>query len=405
MTGKYPARLGIVSHGGLHSVTAGDGTFMVSEEYTLAEALRDDGYTTCHIGKWHVGHDGKSGPKEQGFLHDIASNEFCCPGSFFYPYRDKKKPGKQGANSAVPDLQDRGLGDHLTECLGDEAAKFIATQADAAKNGKPFFLNLWYYAVHTPIEAEQDKVAKYKQLRKPDAHHRNPNYAALVEHLDDSVGQVLQAIEDSGLASNTIVIFFSDNGGEIRNGVTSNYPLRDGKVSQYQGGVRVPTFVRWPGITRAGTACDEAIIGHDFYPTILTMTDSSGDTEQNAAMDGLDLAPLMRDPSSSLPQRAFHWLRYPVVFHYKNQYQQRSAGPVGSMLAGKWKLFEFFETPQGQPQAFELYDLQADPSEQHNLADKMPEKVAELHEQMTRWREQVGAPPYAMAYREYEKID
>lgn len=405
MTGKYPARLGIVSHGGLHSVTAGDGTFMVSEEYTLAEALRDAGYTTCHIGKWHVGHDGKSGPKEQGFQYDIASNEFCCPGSFFYPYRDKRKPGEKGNNSAVPDLEDRGPGDHLTECLGDEAAKFIAEQADASKAGKPFFLNLWYYAVHTPIEAEQDKVAKYKRLRKPKAHHRNPNYAALVEHLDDSVGQVLQAIDENGLADNTIVIFFSDNGGEIRNGVTSNYPLRDGKVSQYQGGVRVPAFVRWPGVSAAGATCDEPIIGHDFYPTVLKMTGASGDAEQNAAMDGVDLTPLLHDPTAVLEPRAFHWMRYPVVFHYKNQYKQRSAGPVSSMINGKWKLFEFFKTPQGQPQEFELYDLEADPSEQTNLADQLPEKVSELHAQMMQWRRDVAAPPYEIAYREYEKIE
>lgn len=405
MTGKYPARLGIVSHGGLHSVTAGDGTFMVSEEYTLAEALRDSGYTTCHIGKWHVGHDGKSGPKEQGFQHDIASNEFCCPGSFFYPYRDKKKPGKQGDSSAVPDLQDRGPGDHLTECLGDEAAKFIAKQADASKQGQPFFLNLWYYAVHTPIEAEKEQVAKYKVLRKSGAHHRNANYAALVEHLDESVGQVLNAIEENGLADNTIVIFFSDNGGEIRGGVTSNYPLRDGKVSQYEGGVRVPMFVRWPGTTQAGAECHERVIGHDFYPTILKMTGATGDAEQNAAMDGVDLTPLMQNPTTELKPRAFHWMRYPVVFHYKNQYKQRSAGPVSSMLLGKWKLFEFFKTPQGQPQEFELYDLESDPSESTNLADQMPDKVSELHAKMMQWRRDVAAPPYEMAYREYEKIE
>ncbi|TWT84250.1 Arylsulfatase [Planctomycetes bacterium CA13] len=397
MTGKYPARLGIVGHGGRGTVTAGDGTFMPCEEYTMAEALTDAGYTTCHIGKWHVGHEGTTGPKEQGFQFDIASNEFCCPGSYIYPYRNKKKAGVQAENSAVPDLQDRGPDDHLTECLGDEAVKFISSHKD-----EPFFLNLAYYAVHTPIESERDKVAKYKKLITPDSRQRNAAYAGLVEHLDESVGRVLKAIRDNGLERNTIVIFFSDNGGEVTHGETSNYPLRDGKVSQYLGGIRVPLIVKWPGVTPVGATSEIPVIGHDLYPSILQMVGAQGDTKHNAQIDGVDLTAVFQDPASQLDRQALHWLRYPVVFHYRKG--ERKRGPVGTIIKGNWKLMEFFPTPHGQDRSFELYNLREDISEQENVAAANPELVTELHQEMIRWRESVDAPEYEMAFKEYEKI-
>lgn len=402
LSGKYPARLGIVSHGERGTVRGGgDGTFLESEEYTLAEALRDAGYTTCHIGKWHIGKDGIAGPKEQGFEHDIASNEFCCPGSFIYPYKDKNNPER--TDSEVPDLEDRGPDDHLTECLAEEAAKFISTQKDS---DKPFFLNLWTYAVHTPIEAEKDKVDKYKKLVKPENRQTNPNYAALVEHLDDCVGQVLKAIKDNGLEGNTIVIFASDNGGATRTHSTNNWPLRNGKITQYQGGVGVPLFIRWPGVTLAGAECSVPTIGHDLYPTILNMVNVTGDLEQNAAMDGRDLTPLLRDPSLTTPlHEELHWLRMPVVFHYKTQLGERDMGPAGAVIKGDWKLLQFFPTPQGVEQALELYDLRNDRSETTNVADQYPEIVAELAQAMAGWRKETNAPTYEAAYAEYEKIE
>lgn len=397
MTGKYPARLGIVSHGKNGTVTSGDGTFMPPEEYTMAEALRDAGYTTCHIGKWHVGAEGKAGPKEQGFQVDIASNEFCCPGSYIYPYRDTHASEVKAEKSAVPDLEDRGPGDHLTEALGDEAAKFITGHKD-----EPFFLNLSYYAVHTPIAAEADKKAKYRALITPKTRHKNATYAGLVEHLDDSVGKVLEAIRDNGLSDNTIVMFFSDNGGEISHGETDNYPLRDGKVSQYLGGVRVPFFVKWPGVTEAGATCDVPIIGHDIYPTVLQMVNAEGDADHNENIDGVDLTPLFRNPTAKLDRDALHWLRYPVVFHYRKG--ERKRGPVGTIIKGDWKLMEYFPTPHGLEKGFELYNLRSDISERNDVSESHPEVVAELHQEMVRWRESVGAPKYEMAYQEYEKL-
>lgn len=406
LTGKYPARLGIVSHGKPGDVQGGDGTFVPASEYTLAEALSDAGYVTCHIGKWHVGKEGETGPKEQGFQYDIASNNFCCAGSFFYPYKDKnpKLTEQQVANSAVPDLEDRGPGDHLTECLGDEAAKFIARHKREGGD-KPFFLNLWHYSVHTPIQAEGDKVKKYKGLIKSDSHHQNPRYAGLVEHLDDAAGRVLRALKENNLEENTIVIFFSDNGGEVRNGVTNNFPLRNGKVSQYQGGIKVPMFVRWPGVTTAGASCDVPVIGHDLYPTILKMAGTTGKAEQNAHVDGRDLTTLIEDPTATLPRDELHWLRYPVVFHYRNQWEQTELGPAGSVIKGDWKLIQFFATPQGVKESFELFNLADDPGEQTNLASAMPEKVEELKQAMTNWRKEVSAPPYEMAYEAYSKME
>lgn len=398
MTGKYPARLGIVSHGKPGGVRNGDGTFMYPREHTLAESMRDAGYTTAHIGKWHVGMDGKAGPKEQGFQIDIASNQFCCPGSFFYPYFDKKQPARRQAVDKVPDLEDRGPGDHLTECLGDLASKFIAEHKD-----EPFFLNLCYYAVHTPIQAEKDKVAKYKKIDRSKKRHRHPAYAGLVEHLDDSVGQVLDAIEKNGLSDNTIVIFFSDNGGEIINNITSNHPFRNGKGTQYLGGVRVPLFIKWPGVTKAGSTSEVPVIGHDLYPTILAMTGVPGDPKQNDEMDGVNLAPLLKDPSASIDRDALHWLRYPVVFHYRKD-QPLERGPCGTIIKGDWKLMQFFPTPHGLKASYQLYNLKNDIGEQHNLAASMPEKIEGLKRDMEAWRQSVNAPTYEDAYKEYEKI-
>jgi len=395
MSGKYPARLGIVSHAARRGVAGSDGYFLDNEAYTLAKALRDVGYTTCHIGKWHLGTKEGTRAKNQGFQHVIASNDFCCPGSYFYPYQNPD--ANHAAASAVPDLEDRDPDDHLTEALGDEAAKFIAEHKE-----EPFFLNLWYYAPHTPIEAKQEKVDKYKELVHEGLRHRNPHYAGLVEHLDDSVGVVLEAIRDNGLEDNTIVVFFSDNGGEIRGGITSNHPLRHGKVSQYLGGIRVPLFIKWPGVTSAGAVCDEPVIGHDFYPTFLKMAGIDSVPPQVGEIDGLDLSDLLHDPSGTLSREALYWLRYSEVFHYEKGV--KPLGPCSTVIKGDWKLVEFFETPHGVKHSLELYNIVDDIGEQNDLASTYPEKVDELKQDLAQWREMMNAPPYKSAYREYEKI-
>jgi len=387
LSGKYPARLGIISHGEPGKVTEGDGTFLPASEFTIAEALKAAGYTTCHIGKWHVGHDGKAGPKEQGFDFDIASNEFCCPGSFFPPYTNPKENAERQAMNKVPDLEKYGNDSFLTDNVSQEAANFIRRHKD-----KPFFLNLDYYAVHEPIQAMPDKVEKYKKINRKGLHHKNPTYAALVEHLDDGVGEVLKAVRQSGIENNTIVIFVSDNGGAVYHGITSNYPYREGKVSQYLGGIRVPLMIRWPGVTRPGSTCDVPVIGMDFYPTMLAMAGAPGDPEHNRQMDGKSLVPLLAGKANQLERDYLCWLRYPAIFHYNPG--DAAKGPCGTIIKGDWKLMEFFETPHGVAHSVELYNIKDDVSETKNLASAYPEKVEELQKAMMAWRMEVGAPEY-----------
>lgn len=402
LSGKNPARLGIVGHGGIRSMSGG-GEFLVAEEYTLAEALRDAGYDTCHIGKWHVGSSSEARPEGQGFDKVIASNDFCCPGSYFYPFRDKNKSGAAAERSAVPDLDQYDPQDHLTHCLGSEAAKYISSRKG---NDQPFFLNLWYYAVHTPIEAKKEKVDTYRAEAKQATHQRNPSYAALVEHLDDSVGMVLQALEDSGQANNTIVIFFSDNGGEIRKGITSNFPLRSGKTTLYEGGVRVPCFIRWPGVVPAGLSTNRVIVGHDFYPTLLELTGAAGREEQSASMDGLDLSPVLHDPTVALPDRALHWLRYGELVHYPTYRNDPVFGPSGAIRKGNWKLIEHYPTPHGLERRFELFNLHDDPYEEKNLAANEPARVNDLREELTAWQDAINIPSYEeLAYPAFESVD
>lgn len=399
MSGKYPARLGIVSHGARGTVVEGNGTFLPASEFTIAEALKEVGYTTCHIGKWHIGFDGDAGPKEQGFDVDLASNQFCCPGGYFYPYTNKREDAKRQAMNRVPGLEKYGKDRHLTENVADEAAGFIKSHKDG-----PFFLNLCFYAVHTPVQAKKEKVDKYKKMNRKGKRHKNPRYAALVEHLDDGVGTVLKAIDDAGIADNTIVIFFSDNGGANYSGITSNYPYREGKVTQYLGGTRVPMIVKWPGVTKAGSSCDTRVIGHDFYPTILDMANAPGNAKQNSEIDGKDLVPLLKEETTELDRDMLCWRRYPVIFHYKPG--QHAMGPCATILKGDWKLMEFFDTPHGVEKSYELYNVKDDVSEEKNLADAMPEKVEELSKAMAGWCEDVKAPKYyEMAYDVYKTKD
>ena len=385
-TGKYPARLGCVSHAALGGVTGGPVTIPKSE-VTIGEALQEAGYTTCHIGKWHIG-QGDDTPEFRGYDYDIASNDFCCPVNYFFPYSNEKH--RQNKLGAVPDLEDRTPEDFLTEAVTDEAVNFIRTH-----NDKPFFLNMSYYAVHTPIQAEKEKVQKYKGIITKDHKHRNATYAGLVEHLDDGVGRILDVLEEQCLTDNTIVIFMSDNGGEVFHGITKNFGLKEGKGFSYEGGVRVPMIVKWPGVVEPGTESNQRVIGFDLYPTILKMANTKGDKKHNKTLDGYDLTPLLKDANYQLPNRELHFLRYLSMVHFKLPVIHRNRC-VETVLKDDWKLMEFFEMPGGLEPFFELYNLKEDPSESNNLADEMPEKVKELQKSMKKWRKEVNAPAYDM---------
>jgi len=401
LTGKYPSRLKITNHSGIRGAMGPqyplnppmvEGSIPL-EDTTLAEALREAGYTTAHIGKWHLQPHGEKGrahfPEANGFDINIAGHNAGQPGSFYFPYKSEQHPW-----SNVPDLDDGKEGDYLTDVLTDKAVDFIKTHRDG-----PFFLNLWYYTVHTPIEPRKDKVDKYRRKVKAmgldktmgDAvpehdsftHARQDNaaYAAMVESMDENVGRILDTLKELNLENDTIVIFTSDNGG-LSTGTgprspTSNLPLRAGKGWVYEGGIRVPLIIRLPGAVRAGVTSEEPVVSTDFYPTILDMVGLPLRPEQH--LDGQSLKPLLTGSASSLDRNALY-------FHFPHYHPINTMGPAGAVRARDYKLVEVFETGD-----VELYDLSKDIGEQNDLSREMPELADRLKKMLHAWREETGS--------------
>jgi arylsulfatase A len=381
MTGKCPARLHMTiwyeasanppqNRKLIPPVTQGN---MPLEQVTIAEVLKAAGYFTAHVGKWHLGDAGHY-PQTQGFDVNIGGTFWGAPATYFYPYSGSQRYG--GEYRYVPHLEFGSEGEYLTDRLTDEALRVM----DKVKD-KPFYLNLCYHTVHTPIEGKPKLVEYFKKKVGPDMHHQNYEYAAMVHSLDENVGRVMNKIDELGLTDNTIVFFFSDNGGYInqfnRKVVTNNYPLRSGKGSLYEGGIREPLIIRWPGVTQPGSVYAEPVCSIDFYPTFLEMTGLAGDPKHNSDMDGISLAPLLKNPASKLKRQNLYW-------HYPHYYPTTT--PVGAIRQGDWKLLEYFEDNH-----IELYDLSNDIGEQNNLAEKMPEKAEELRKNLGAWRKAVKA--------------
>ncbi|HVS37771.1 MAG TPA: sulfatase [Gemmataceae bacterium] len=370
LTGKYPARLHLTDFipGGPYKpsqklLRPQWIQYLPSEETTLADALKPLGYTSASIGKWHLG--GKPYyPEKHGFDLNIAGNEWGQPPSYFYPY----KKGPNGAS--IPGLEEGKEGEYLTDRLTDEAEKFMEKNRD-----RPFFLYFAHYAVHIPLQAKKDVIDRYAKKAKADDPQNNPIYAAMVESVDDSVGRLLKKLDDLKIADRTIVIFFSDNGGlSVHEGPdtpsTSNAPLRAGKGYLYEGGVREPMIVRWPGVVQPGGVCDTPVCSIDFYPTILEMAGASIDPKRTA--DGVSLTPLLRG-TGEVKRDALYW-HYP---HYSNQ----GGKPGAAVRQGDFKLIEFYEDDK-----VELYNLKDDVGETNDLAEKMPDKTKELHKLLQDWR-------------------
>ena len=364
MTGKYPARNDLtIWLGGRGGAPAVD--HMALEEVTLAEALKERGYATCHVGKWHLGGPPYY-PQHQGFDVNIAGTSAGSPaGGYFLP------------NKMV--LEDMKPGTYLTDRLTDECLKLIE-----ANRRRPLFMYMAYHTVHTPIQGRRDLVEHYRKKLKPGQTY-NPTYAAMVHCLDLSVGRILGKLDELGLAQNTLVIFFSDNGGFAysggkKNNVTSNKPLRRGKGYCYEGGHRVPLIVRLPGTVPKGTVCRTPVISTDFYPTILDLVGAEPKPGQHA--DGLSILSLLKDPGAPLGRTTLYW-------HYPHNSPQGGT-PSGAIRQGDLKLIEFFNDGR-----LELYNLADDLGEQHDLSAKMPEETRELHDELTAWRTSVDAkmPP------------
>ncbi|MEW6301860.1 MAG: sulfatase [Verrucomicrobiota bacterium] len=381
MTGKFPARLHITIwyEGALQRpqnralIPPQPTANLPHSEITIAEALKAAGYFTAHVGKWHLG-DAAFYPETQGFDVNIGGTFWGAPSTFFYPYRGKW--GNTEEVRYVPHLEFGKDGEFLTDRLTDEAMNVIDRAAD-----RPFFLNLWYHNPHTPIEAKPALVEHYQKKLKPGLNHQNAAYAAMIHSLDENIGRLMAKLEQKGLADRTVVIFTSDNGGFINDykgaKVTSNAPLRSGKGSLYEGGLRVPLLIRWPGVVKPGAECRAPVVSHDFYPTLLELAGTKGDARHNQSVDGLSLVPLLKNPRATLA-------RDTLYFHYPHYYPTTS--PVSALRSGDWKLLEYHED-----QRLELFNLKNDLGEATNLAARQPDQAQVLRAKLHAWRQAVGA--------------
>ena len=382
LSGKSPARLHltiwresstntVMNRPSLPPNTIAD---LPHDEVTIAEVLRAHGYVTIHIGKWHLG-GASHYPETQGFDVNVGGTHWGAPNTFYHPFsgssyfRDFRY---------VPGLGVGKPDDYLTDRLTDEALKQVDSAGD-----RPFFLNMWYHSVHTPIEGKPKTVERFTKKLKPGDHHQNPEYAAMVAHLDENVGRILDYLRERKIERNTIVIFTSDNGGFVnaarprQDPVTNNFPLRSGKGSLYEGGIRVPLLVRWPSITTAGSVCNTPVISTDLYPTILDMLNLPEDPTHNRLNDGLSVVPLLKDPAASFARKT-------LCFHYPHYYPTTT--PVSAIRCGDWKLLEYFENDR-----VELYNLHDDLAESRDLSQTNPQQAADLLKRLHSWQQEVDA--------------
>jgi len=371
MSGQYSPRHGVYTVGSSERgntrfrklIPTPNKTTLGSEVVTIAEALKPAGYVTASIGKWHLGKDDKHSPQGQGFDLNIAGNRAGSTRSHFSPYH-------------LENLPDGPKGEYLTDRLTTEALSFIEQNKD-----RPFFLYLPHYAVHTPIQAKGKLIDKYKS-KEPSGGQNDPTYAAMIESTDRGVGQIMNKLDELGLTNNTVVFFFSDNGGVF--GITSMQPLRGGKGMLYEAGVRVPLIVRLPGAGDAAAVCDVPVIGIDFYPTILEMAHVP--KPKGHVLDGESILPLLTG-AKNLERQAIFW-HFPAYLQANYGWKQTwRTTPAAAVRSGPWKLIEFFEDGK-----LELYNLKDDISENNNLAGKMPARTTQMHELLKSWRRSVNAP-------------
>ena len=394
LTGKYPATVGVTdwidTSGECHPVKGYliDAPYikhLPHEEYNIAKCLKDNGYRTYHIGKWHLGTK-EYYPECQGFDVNIGGCHLGHPHhGYFSPYQ-------------IENLEDGPDGEYLTDRLTDEAIKLIKESGD-----DPFFMNLWHYTVHMPEQAKEEDVRYFKEKAKllkidrinpfvegehfPIEIKKNMRvtrrviqsdviYAAMIKNLDWNIGRVLKALKETGKLDDTIIIFTSDNGGlsTAEGSPTCNFPAREGKGWSYEGGTRVPLAITYPKIVKSGIHSQFPTTSPDLYPTILDMAGLPLQPQQH--VDGISLLPVLK--GHTLTDRPIFW-HYP---HYGNQ----GGTPASSLRYGKWKLIEFFEDMHT-----ELYDLDEDPSETLNLSDAYPLKRDELKKMLHDWRESISA--------------
>lgn len=364
MTGQYPARVGI-----LKWLEGNDPKFLSPSYTTLAEQFKAAGYATGIVGKWHLSGYLQSGaqnevpPTQHGFDENlVGANKYIANGSYWHPYSVIMNPP---IPPVEPPLDPKYEKEYLVDRCNYAAVDYIERHKDG-----PFFLYLSHYAVHTVLDGKPDLVAHFKN--KADAgsgkwaKDNNPHLAAQLFSIDEGVGKIVAALRRHNLLDNTILVFTGDNGGE--NNVTTNGPLRDGKQSLYEGGIRIPLIMSWANRIPAGSVTHEPVICCDFYPTFSEITRTA--LSQDQPVDGISLTPLLERPDRSLDRSDLYWY-YP---HNK----------VSAIRSRQWKLVEHLDT-----QDIELYDLPADLSEQNDLSKAHPDIAAQLYEKLKRWRSSV----------------
>ncbi|WP_422082097.1 sulfatase [Ulvibacterium sp.] len=361
---------------------------------TIAEYLKSKNYITASIGKWHLG-KGPTGPRAHGFDVNIAGNMIGKPASYFSPYYN-------------PDITNGPSGEYLTDRLTIEAIDFINQNKD-----NPFFLYLSHFAPHTPIQAKKDLIGKYEK-RFEGNQDLNPLYAAMVENLDFNVGMILDFLETSGLAENTLVIFSSDNGAYSL--ASSNLPLRGSKGNLYEGGIRVPLIIKWPSKIKPNTESDVPVAATDIFPTIVDILEQD---ENKSEKDGESITPLLFDAPRKFKERPLFWYEPVYLDSYNRKRYERdnilhlmrltSYGeieqkseieslpsdtypawrltPAVAIRKGKWKLIRYLEYD-----SLELYNLEKDPYETNNLVVDLPLKTEELNNMIESWAKDIGAP-------------
>jgi arylsulfatase A-like enzyme len=416
LTGKYPANVGVTdwidwsktAHPRVgRLIDAPYIDHLPQSETCLASLFKKQQYATWHVGKWHLG-QAPSDPLHHGFDINIGGCEKGSPGGsgYFSPWTD------------IPALKDVPVpeGTYLTDYLTDQAIHLIKNR----DKEQPFYLNMWYYTVHTPIEAKAEKIKKYEKkahalgldkkqaiidgepFPTEDKQHlcvkrriiqSDPVYAAMIDSLDENVGRLLQALEEEKIAKQTIIIFTSDNGGlaTSEGSPTCNLPLQEGKGWMYEGGTRIPLFITWKGTLQADTVCSYPVTSPDLFPTLLELVGIEMDIHQQ--IDGISLVPLLFETKN--------WERDAIYWHYPH-YGNQGGTPGSSIRDGDYKLIEFFEDGR-----LELYNLATDPGETLNLIHSHTEQVESLHQRLQDWRYRMNAkyPLYNPEWKPLHEID
>lgn len=368
-------------------IYANSKTYLDPEINNLAKVLREAGYRTGHFGKWHLGLTAPHRPDKQGFETAWHCAPDPGPPSYFSPYGVVTEGSPTGKNK-VGNITDGPPGEYITDRLTDEAIKFIKSHKD-----EPFYLNLWQYGVHGPWGHKEEYTREFAKKTDPRGEQRNPIMASMLKSVDESLGRVLDTLDELGLSDDTLFIFYSDNGGNVHSnakgdhkitkikpghpkyaaieewrkwagpeGPTNNAPLREGKARIYEGGQRVPLIVRWPNKIEAGSKSDAVIGPIDIFPTVLDALEI--DTPVKHIVDGLSFLPVLKQSGDLNREALFTW--FPHII------------PAVSVRSGDWKLIRRFEPHPSYPEIRELYNLKKDIGESNNLAKKMPDKVADL---------------------------